>query len=293
MSIASIAFDAAAWALRTYARITPTGRGGYRLVRAVRRLAPRSTLVRQYRTPHGMRLKLDLSTYPDCTMAFGLYELTTARLIQRLLRPNDHMVDGGANLGYFTMLAAQCVGPTGRVDAFEPQPDNRARLVEHLRLNGLTDRVRVHDAALSDRAGTATIHYFGNTDRYNHGSSSLFDDPDDPAVKKTTVPTVRMDEHLAGASPRLIKLDLEGAEAMAAAGMTGLLQGDPPPAVVTEFDANNARAAGVEPTTYIERLLAAQPAYGVWVIGARLKRIDPTPRIMARLGQVNLLFRQA
>ena len=49
-------------------------------------------------------LGLDLGTYPDCCMAYGLYELDTARLIKRLLRVGDHFVDAGANIGYFTLL---------------------------------------------------------------------------------------------------------------------------------------------------------------------------------------------
>ena len=117
--------------------------------------------------------ELNLAEYPDCSMAFGLYELDTARVLKRLLRPGDHFIDGGANIGYFTLLAARLVGPAGRVDAFEPLPENHARLLAHLDLNGLADRVRVHRLALSDRAGEAVIHRLSGPTN-NHGSSTLF-----------------------------------------------------------------------------------------------------------------------
>ncbi|MGH8579333.1 MAG: hypothetical protein ACREVK_04095 [Gammaproteobacteria bacterium] len=49
--------------------------------------------------PDTLRLRLDLATYPDCSMADGLYELDTLRSLKRLLRPGDHFVDLGANIG--------------------------------------------------------------------------------------------------------------------------------------------------------------------------------------------------
>src|SRR5205085_11707458 len=102
-----------------------------------------------FQIPDGLRLQLDLRTYPDLTMAVGLYELDTARLIRRLLKPGSHFVDVGANLGYFTLLAAKWTAPTGRIDAFEPDPINRQRLENHLRANNLSDRVRIHSIAAS------------------------------------------------------------------------------------------------------------------------------------------------
>src|SRR5215208_5948792 len=128
-------------ALRGYSRIAPTERGGFRLAKLVRRLRKRELWRDTFLTPDGLRLKLDLSTYPDVSMAFGLYELDTARVIKKLLTRGDHFIDAGANIGYFTLLTANIVGPNGRVDAFEPHPLNRARLLDHLRENRLEGRV--------------------------------------------------------------------------------------------------------------------------------------------------------
>ncbi len=124
--------------LRVYGHIAPTGRGMFRLARLARRLRPRSRW-RDTFTVSGHALDLDLAVYPDCCMAFGVYELDTARWITRLLQPGGHFVDGGANLGYFTLLAAGCVGKAGRVDAFEPVPATRQRLTDHLNRNNLAD----------------------------------------------------------------------------------------------------------------------------------------------------------
>ncbi len=279
-------------ALRAYRRLTPTERGGYRLVRLVRRFRPRSRWRDTFRTPQGFEMNLDLGVYPDCCMAFGLYELDTERLIRRLLRPGDRFVDAGANIGYFTLLAASIVGPEGHVDAFEPQPDNRARLIDHLARNGLADRVRIHPIALGDHEGQVTIHCY--TQGHNHGSSTLFAEPG-AATNATRVPMRRMDDVLIQAAPppprvHLVKMDIEGAEPLAVAGMTRLLQAEHPPAIICEFNPEQARIAGFPPRETIDRLLAAQPRYYVHWVGARPKRIDPTDERLAGLRQGNLLF---
>lgn len=278
-------------ALRLYSHVAPTERGGYRLARFARALRPRGSWASTFRTPDGLVFDLDLATYPDCCMAYGLYELDTARLIKKLLRPGDHFVDGGANIGYFTLLAARCVGPTGRVDAFEPEPHNRARLEKNIERNGLIGRVTVHSVALSDQAGETTI-YLPAGGEANHGCASMYH-RDAPVAGQTAVPAARMDRVLAGASPTLIKLDVEGAEPLAVSGMTGLLQGPNPPRVIAEYNPIQSTVAGFAAWEFVERLLAAQPRYRVYQIAWRLRRLEPIPQALTRLRQCNLLFEVA
>ena len=274
-------------ALRTYGRIAPSGRGAYRLARIARRLIPRRRWHAEFATTDGLRFELDLSTYPDCCMAFGLYELDVARLIRQSLRPDDHFVDGGANIGYFTLLAAQCVGPGGRVDAFEPEPQNRAHLEANLARNGLSHRVHVHAAALSDRAGVAHIHLFRDAGS-NHGCASLFN-PDDAITRSAAVPTLRLDDILRGTMPRMIKLDVEGAEPLAIEGMRGLLTTPTPPLVIVEYNKRTARLAGFEPRAWIDRLRTVQPDYALHAVTGRLRRLKPDEPELADVEEVNLL----
>jgi FkbM family methyltransferase len=270
-------------ALRGYSRIAPTERGGFRLARLVRRLRPREQWRDTFITPDGFRLKLDLATYPDVSMAYGLYELDTALVIKKLLRPGDVFVDAGANIGYFTMLAARL---GGRVHAFEPHPLNRARLVDHLRDNQLAHLVTVHTEALSDKRGIATMH-MPPPDAGNHGEASLFG-----VGEAVEVATARMDEVLAGTKPTLIKLDVEGAEPLVVAGMTALVQGEDPPPIIAEYNIDTARRAGFAPTEFIDRLLKLQPRYRVGVIGSR-RSAQPIHVQLATHAVANLLFRVA
>lgn len=285
-----ITYPLIAGALKAYSRVAPTHRGGFRLARLARRFRPREQWRDTYRTPEGMVMDLDLSTYPDCCMAFGLYELETARLIKSMLKPGDHFVDGGANIGYFTLMAAQQVGPRGRVDAFEPQPENRARLQTHIARHNFDDRVRVHEVALSSEPGEATVRLFTG-DHVNHGASSLFERVGVTTARTFQVRTARMDQVLAGTQPKLVKLDIEGAEPLAIAGMTALLQSNRPPAIIAELNKPTAKAAGFDPGEFLRRALDAQPRYEIFDIGVRTKRLPDIAAALEGEGERNLLLR--
>jgi FkbM family methyltransferase len=277
-------------ALKLYSRIAPTERGGYRLARLVRLSRPRERWRDAFRTPDDFSIDLDIAIYPDCCMAYGLYELDTARLIKYILNPGDHFVDAGANIGYFTLSAARFVGASGRVDAFEPQPQNLARLRTNLARNNLSDCVRVHPVALSDRAGEVQI-YTAADDVDNHGTSSIFReaawDASGRAVQSIAVRAERMDEMLAGTKPTLIKMDVEGAEPLVAGGVSGLLETSPQ--IILEFNPGKAAVAGFAPDEAVKRLLAAQPNYEIFAIDWRLKRV--TIDDLSKLRQMNLLLR--
>lgn len=284
---------AAITGLHAYGRIAPTGRGSFHLAKAARRLWPREQWASSFALPWNVRLNLDLSTYPDCSMAFGLYEIETARWITRLLKPGGHFVDGGANLGYFTLLAARCVGALGRVDAFEPQPENLQRLLDHLQRNGPLPQVHVHESALADQAGEASIHVFAGPG-LNHGCSSLFAGQG-AAMTTSSVRTIRMDRALHGLHPDLIKLDIEGAEPLAIEGMAGLLTRQTSdrklPALIIEYNPEQSAAAGFAPDEFLRRLLRLQPAYRIWKIGAWLSPLQLDDPAMKNLRQCNLLLR--
>ena len=282
-----------AGALGLYSRAAPTQAGGYRLARFARRFRARCRWRDVFTTPHGPRLDLDLGIYPDCCMALGLYELTTARLLRRLLGPGGHFVDAGANLGYYTLLAAQHVGPAGRVDAIEPEPDNYRRLLANLERNGSPPQVQAHPVALADQPGEAAIHAYPDADTaHNHGCASLFPEPG-YATTVRTVSTVRLDDLLDGATPRLIKLDVEGAELLAIEGMTRLLQSPTPPALIVEHNPPLAQHAGTNPDAWLRRVLALQPAYRPYVIGWRLRPLTAGSPRSVPPHQANLLLRCA
>ena len=155
------------------------------------------------------------------------FEPGLAAFLARWLRPGDTFVDAGANHGYFSLLAAKLVGPSGRVVAFEPHRDACERLHQHLEQNDLPGRVEVCPLALSNRSGTATMYQ-----AHHNALASLV--PGQSPVRHQVafgnpfeVPTVRFDEwraqHAAGPI-RLMKIDVEGAELLALTGMPETLR---------------------------------------------------------------------
>lgn len=132
----------------------------------------------------------------------GTYEREQTALFEQLLRPGATVLDVGANVGYYTLLASVLVGDAGRVHAFEPEPRNAGFLRDHVRINR-RGNVTVQQAAVSDRAGTA---------RFDFGSGSGTGHLADAGAIE--VRTLRLDDHCAehGLAPSAIKIDVEGAE---------------------------------------------------------------------------------
>ncbi len=122
----------------------------------------------------GTPLTVDVSEFTTSSLFFGgaAYEPRTTTFLRRVLRPGAVFVDVGANHGYFTLLAAALVGPTGRVHAFEPNPLVAARLAAHVEANAFGDRVVVHGDALADAADPDGVFYVSQ-DPVNTGLSTL------------------------------------------------------------------------------------------------------------------------
>ncbi|WP_166831208.1 FkbM family methyltransferase [Thalassoroseus pseudoceratinae] len=149
----------------------------------------------------------------------GEFEGAVSRLITNLLKPGNHFVDAGANIGYFTLLAAECVGPSGTVTAFEPARSVRKLLQENVQLLPHRQCVNVLPYALSDGHGTARF-YEGPQ---NHtGISSLR--PISQSATNYPVELRQWDEIPSDRPVHVIKLDIEGAEVQALHGMRRTLR---------------------------------------------------------------------
>lgn len=132
----------------------------------------------------------------------GMYEAAKQRQMVAHIRPGDVVWDIGANVGFYSLLAAVLVGDSGRVHAFEPAPLHLGYLHEHLRLNPKAT-IEVHELALASEPGTLRF-------AAGEGMSSGKLSPDgELEVPVATIDTL-IDEGLAG--PDVIKMDIEGAE---------------------------------------------------------------------------------
>jgi FkbM family methyltransferase len=180
------------------------------------------------RLARGFTLHLDLADPVQRKLFFfGEYdERREADLITRVLAPGEVFWDVGANLGYFTLLAAASLKNTGQVVAFEPGPSAYACLTENISRNPFTN-ILTYQVAASDREGDAVLYSVqGQPD----GRANLFR-PGAGQTESTKVRAVTLDswrKRQVLAKPAFIKLDVEGAELAALTGARETLAtGDP------------------------------------------------------------------
>ena len=156
----------------------------------------------------------------------GSYEPHLTAVFERYCRPGMTVVDVGANLGYFTVLASRLVGPEGRVIAVEPNSDNCRLLLSSLRDQGITN-VDLLPVACDTATGWA---YYSSHVGSNGG---LVEGHDLLARPGVVVPTFRLDDLVTG-PVGLLKLDVEGAEGRVVRGAAALIERDRP-IVTTEL----------------------------------------------------------
>lgn len=172
----------------------------------------------------------------------GMFEPAECRFVARFLRPNMVFFDIGANLGQYALIAAQRVGPTGQVHAFEPSGRMFGELTYNVGLNGFGDICTLNRAAVFDRVGEAALSKY-NAGAEVYGSLGKHRRPEGEIIGEERVPTVTLDEYVAQQQLRrvhLIKLDIEGAELAALRGGQQLLARPDGPAVLLELCDVNA-----------------------------------------------------
>ena len=99
-------------------------------------------------------MTLNLSDYIQRNISWGQYEALETKIISGNLHPGGIFVDVGANIGYYTALAASLVGATGRVLAFEPDPECFQALVSTF---STEPNIRCMQMAVSDSVGTLKL----------------------------------------------------------------------------------------------------------------------------------------
>ena len=210
----------------------------------------------------------DYRMYVDITddlvgavIARGGFEPHVTRAIANTLRPGDTFLDLGANIGYFSLLAASRVGPTGHVIGFEARPDNVSLARLSVRENGFRN-VTLHNLAVSERDSQLRMHAPDHT-----SLSEVVDGSVEGTEHFVVIQAVALDDALA-ALPRLdvVKMDIDGGELRAVRGMRGVLRRHRPK-LFFEFAPYVLRELGrCNPTLVLEEILA---------LGYRLSGLSP------------------
>ena len=254
-------------------RLAPAGR--YRAMNRLCRRPPAAFLRRLPAELGGYSYACDLRDSIAREVCFtGRYEPQDTALLRRLLKPGMTFVDVGANWGYFTLLAAHLVGSGGRVLSVEPDPRLYGVLCENVERNRLR-QVSAHRVAASDRDGTLTLAGFDESGG-NFGLSRVVEEEPDGGAR-FSVPARSLDALLdeQGGFGRVdvLKMDIEGAEDLALAGMRAGLAGGRYRCVLLEL----------HPTLLAERSRSVGEVVGLLAgAGYRGWRIDHTPAATRR-----------
>ena len=276
LAIAAVAF---------YLRLTPISFGRWKLIKCILpklREGGHELGERLVQTRYGFKFRSDLGDWlGQYVYLTGTYEPSTAKAIAGLLASSDTFIDVGANSGFFTLLASNCVGPGGRVMSFEPVPSMHKRLLDNISLNGMKN-ISVQNAALSNAEGT--ISFFEGPEGHKGISSLRHLDNAAATLEVKTLPLDSIGSTLAAVN--LIKIDVEGAEQLVLEGTVDILRKHHPYLVI-EITDEYLRAFGHT---------AIQLAHFLTELGYRMYRIGSNglslmePERAADEKQFNALF---
>lgn len=207
------------------------------------------------------------------------YEPHVSSVLRRSLQPGMVVVDIGANIGYYTLLAASRVGRSGKVIAFEPSAHNCALLQKSVEANGFHS-VQVYPFAVAEAEGIVGFEMDDSNGSISRG---------DPTSCSQQVRAVALDTFLKDEPcVDVVKIDIEGAEGRALAGMRGLIEKHHP-LVFSEFSPGALQAnSGISPEVYLDQLMHL--GYDLFVLSG--DEHGGTPQSIAQIMDRCRLFRE-
>lgn len=220
-------------------------------------------------------------------LKWKLKERVEIEFFCKSLSPGMSVVDVGANLGYYTLLAARTVGLHGRVIAFEPDPENHSLLVRSIQANGLNN-ILLSDKAVSDVTGRGILFL----SEENCGDHRIIDPGD--GRRRIEISTVALDDAIPeGVSVDVIKMDIQGAEMKAVCGMKRILEKNPHVKIFCEFWPKGLALSGSSGREFLSFFSARGFSYSY--LGKQGQLLSASPEelenICGKSGYVNLYIR--
>jgi FkbM family methyltransferase len=231
-------------------------------------------------------------------LLLGIYEKYTTALFKELVGGGMNVIDIGANIGYYTLLAAKLVGDEGKVFAFEPEPQNYALLLRNIELNGYKNIIPQQKAVANT---TGKVKLF--LDKLEPGAHSLYK-VRQSAKEAIMVGAISLDEFFAGKECPIdiIKIDVEGAEMTVLLGMTKIVKNNDNLKIFTEFWPPGLQKSGFSAQEYWHKLVENGFQY-IYLINEQKQRLEPADfasvmkfckgNLLRAVASVNLLCAKA
>jgi FkbM family methyltransferase len=179
--------------------------------------------------------------FPIYRPLYGIFksyaDRTERELLRKYVSAGSVVVDAGANIGIYSQFLAKCVGPSGVVHSFEPEPNNFARLRTAL---SNFPNVRLNQLAVSDKTGESTLYvsHHLNVDHRVYPT-------DDQLRRRVAIQSTTLDDYFPpGERVDLIKMDIQGFELHTLRGAARVLDENPNIKLLLEFWPFGLREAG-------------------------------------------------
>lgn len=206
-------------------------------------------------------------------LAFGVYEPYEVAFFTETIKPGMNIVDIGANIGYYTVMAAMKTGQSGHVISYEPESENYSFLKRNVDANNLSN-VRAVKMAIGDKVGTAKLYLTKN----NKGTHSFANNRNDSENETVNVDSL---DHLLSAigveKVDVLKIDIEGYEPFAFDGMKETLAKNSDIIIFSEIYPKAIRRTGRDPLDLLK--LFNEYGFVISVIDEnkkRMVRLDPS-----------------
>ncbi len=147
------------------------------------------------------------------------WEPSETKIFREHIKKGMTVIDAGAYIGYYSLLASKLVGSKGKVYAFEPSPESLDLLHKNIQLNNCKN-IQVFKKAVTDKTGHTTFYL----SPHNLSGSSILRSPQNPQIE---VSTTTLDEAVGDERVDFIKMDIEGGETRALKGMAKIIRNNP------------------------------------------------------------------
>lgn len=202
----------------------------------------------------------DISLAPSL-IASGYWERWIDAVVARLTRPGAIAVDLGANFGYYTLIMARAVGPSGKVHAFEANPQVARLLDDTIAINGLRGWVTSRNVAILDRQ--ATVELCVDPSYLGGGRISYSDEVN--GFDRYAVNGMTLCDALPGVERiDVLRMDIEGCEPLALLGAGALIRRSPELVIVSEWDVSMMAHHRCEARDLVDWLVGL--GFGFWRI---------------------------
>ena len=181
---------------------------------------------------------------------FGVYEKAETKFFQTACHSGMTFLDVGANIGYYTALAARAVGPNGQVIALEPNPESFRYLEQTIAANAVGN-VQSFPIAASDASAKLPLYI----SRDNRGDNRLYQPGKNwPKIEVEAQPVDVLLAENDIETVNLIKIDVQGYEPKVIAGLSETIRRSPKLTLLTEFWPKGIRDAGGDPREFLKTL---------------------------------------